>query len=337
MVLAPEEALFDIIGHAKPEEGQKIRIKEQNFILQDHILRNMETTTSTQTQTSKAFGFEWHQKDRFDKPEVLRQVSSWLLERYGDIPQAKWWNEYDECPVILDAGCGAAVSAIQLFGEKLKSSCYIGADVSNSVDIARLRFQERGLPGTFIQCDLNKLPFPEESVDIIFSEGVLHHTDSTEKSLKQVVKFLKPNGRILFYVYKKKAPIREFTDDYIREQLKKMAPEDADKALLPLTKLGKVLGDLDIEIDVPEAVPLLEIPQGRINLQRLIYWYFVKAFYRPDWNIDQMNNCNFDWYAPVNCHRHTPEEIQQWCQEAGLEVEKTYVDLAGITIIAKKQ
>ena len=28
---------------------------------------------------------------------------------------------------------------------------------------------------------------------------------------------LKPGGRILFYVYRKKGPIREFTDDYVRE------------------------------------------------------------------------------------------------------------------------
>lgn len=47
---------------------------------------------------------------------------------------------------------------------------------------------------------------------------------------------------------------------------------------MPLSRLGKVLGELDIEIDVPEAVGLLEIPAGRINLQRLFYWHVFKAF-----------------------------------------------------------
>lgn len=333
----PEEVLSKLIGKTMLTEGKNIEIHKERFIVRDGILRHVdETVTSAQQQTSKAFGFEWHQKDRFDQPEVLNQVRSWLIERYGYIREENWWKEYGEQPIILDAGCGAAISAVELFGEKLHSSAYLGADISSAVDIARLRFREKGFPGAFIQCDLNKLPFPKNSIDIIFSEGVLHHTDSTEQSLKQIVKLLRPGGRILFYVYKKKAPMREFADDYIRQKLNEMSPKEADQALLPLTKLGKVLGDLNLEIEIPEEIPLLEIPQGKMNLQRLFYWYFIKIFYRSDWSIYQMNNCNFDWYAPTNCHRHTPEEIQRWCIQASLNIEKLHTDLSGITVIARK-
>ena len=53
----------------------------------------------------------------------------------------------------------------------------------------------------------------------------------------------------MFYVYKKKAPVREFVDDHIREQIQDLEPLDAWNKLKPLSKLGKTLGDLNIEID----------------------------------------------------------------------------------------
>ncbi|HLI13642.1 MAG TPA: class I SAM-dependent methyltransferase [Alphaproteobacteria bacterium] len=204
------------------------------------------------------------------------------------------------------------------------------------MEIAQKRFAERGLSGAFLQADIMNLPLPAQSVDLIFSEGVLHHTDSTERALKSLARLLKPGGRFLFYVYRKKGPIREFTDDYIRDKLQAMTPREAWDALIPLTKLGKTLGALDIEIDVPEKIDLLEIPAGRINLQRLFYWHVFKAFYRSDMSLDELNHINFDWYAPRNAHRQRPEEVRRWCRDAGLAIEREIVELAGITVIARK-
>ena len=66
---------------------------------------------------------------------------------------------------------------------------------------------------------------------IIFSEGVLHHTDNTFNALASVTEYLK-NGKIYFYVYKKKSPIREFSDDFIREKLQNLSSLDAWDQLL---------------------------------------------------------------------------------------------------------
>ncbi|WP_081424771.1 class I SAM-dependent methyltransferase [Syntrophomonas wolfei] len=238
---------------------------------------------------------------------------------------------------VLDAGCGSGFSALLLFRKHLNDIYYLGADISNSVDIAKMRFEEAGCHGEFIQADLTKLPFSEPKFDVIFSEGVLHHTDSTEKAIKYLTTLLIPGGHFLFYVYKTKAPIREFTDDYVRNQLINMDDSQAWNELRSLTLLGKILGDLNIEVEIPEPILLLGIPAGRINIQRLFYWYICKAFYNPEWTIDEMNHVNFDWYRPLNCHRHTPEEIMTWCNQAGLKIERMNVQEAGITVVAKKE
>jgi hypothetical protein len=141
---------------------------------------------------------------------------------------------------------------------------------------------------------------------------------------------------LLFYVYKKKGPIREFSDDYIRSLLQGMPPQKAWKALEPLTKLGIALGRLGVEVEIPEDVDLLEVPAGRYDIQRLFYWHVAKAFFRPELSFDELNHINYDWYAPANAHRQTPEEVRSWCAESGLVVEHEHIEDAGITVIARR-
>ncbi len=66
-----------------------------------------------------------------------------------------------------------------------------------------------------------------------------------------------------------------------------LSPDEKWNALYPLTKFGKMLGDLNLEVDVPEAVDLLGIPAGKINIQRLFYWHIFKAYYRPEFSMDE--------------------------------------------------
>jgi SAM-dependent methyltransferase len=260
-----------------------------------------------------------------------------LVERYGDMAEAGWLAEHGDKPLLLDAGCGAGMSAIETFGAMLGNVRYLGVDVSEAVDVAADRFAERGLDNAaFLQADLVQLPLADGSVDLIFSEGVLHHTDSTRGAIAALARLLKPGGRFLFYVYAKKGPVREFTDDYIRDQLQPMAPQQAWDAMEPLTELGIALGELGAEIEIKRPIDLLGIPAGRIDVQRLFYWHVAKMFYRPDLSFDEMNHINYDWYAPANAHRQSPQEVRQWCAELGLEIEREVVEEAGITVIARK-
>ena len=41
---------------------------------------------------------------------------------------------------------------------------------------------------------------------------------------------------------------------------------------------------------------------------------------------------NYDWYHPQLCSMHTPEEVRQWFQRAGLHITHEFVDFYGITM-----
>lgn len=295
--------------------------------------------SSSQTQTKDTFGFKWKKRETYESPAVQQEWRRWLFEKYFDNDPARLAELLDVrhgSKSILDAGCGSGGSGLLLFGEHLQDHHYFGVDISEAVEVARERFAERGIPAQFAQSDLNSIPESYGQFDIIFSEGVLHHTDSVETAIARLSKRLKPGGKFLFYVYSKKAPIREFTDDLIRDAIASMDNEEAWQALEPLTKLGETLGRLNIEIEIEDDIPYLGITKGKHNLQRLFYYKICKAYYRPDYTIDEMNHINFDWFRPRNCFRHTPEEIRSFCEAAGLTVERLFVEESGISVIAAK-
>ncbi|MEO6692488.1 MAG: class I SAM-dependent methyltransferase [Saprospiraceae bacterium] len=295
------------------------------------------TYTKEQEQTQSAFGYKWAKRDLYENEKLKKLQYTWQIERYcgGDETKIADWLKGGN-KIILDAGCGSGYSGILFWGKHIKDNHYLGVDISNAINVAEIRFKELGLPADFLKVSILDLPIPDNSVDVIFSEGVLHHTDSTEKSLKYLSGKLKKGGRFLFYVYVKKAPLREYTDDLIRDTISKMNNDDAWEALLPLTKLGKALADLNTELDVPEDIPYLGIKKGKINIQRFFYWYICKMWVRPETDLNEMNLVNFDWFRPLNCYRHTPEEVKIFCRNAGLKVEHMDIMESGITVVAKK-
>lgn len=320
----------------KLKENDTIGILGNGYILKNNILRQDMVYSRFQDQTKNTFGFKWAKRETYESNQVKEKAKNWLYERYLDNESQLLADWIKDGSKVLDAGCGSGFSALLFFENILNKVHYLGVDISNAVEVAKHRFEEKNLPGEFLQADILNLPFSEPIFDVIFSEGVLHHTDSTEKAIKYLSSLLLPGGRFLFYVYIKKAPIREYCDDYIRDFFKDKDDQTTWDGLVALTKLGIALGELNLKINVTEEIPFLEIPAGEIDLQRLFYWYIFKAFYDRNFTLDEMNHVNFDWYRPKNCHRHTPEEIKKFCVEAGLVIERINIQEAGITVVAKK-
>jgi len=306
----------------------------------DPSLENDQPQSNSQSQTKDTFAFKWSRRETYESASMKANTRRWLVERYCNNEPGligEWLAEGGNRKIILDAGCGSGFSAMLFFADHLKEHDYLGVDISDAVIIARQRFAEAGYPGDFLKGNLLDILVPDNSIDFILSEGVLHHTDCTETSLKTLACKLKPGGRFLFYVYRRKAVIRQFTDDHIRESLEGMTDEEAWDALKPLSKLGIELGKLNIDLDIPEDIPFLDIKKGRYSLQRFFHWNVCKLYYRPELTLDEMNHINFDWFRPTNCHRHTSEEIQRWCREANLKIEHMKVEEAGITVVAIKK
>jgi SAM-dependent methyltransferase len=290
--------------------------------------------TEAQKETQDSFSQKWQMIPGYGYEAKSKEFHlNWYLQRYG-------WENLENLAeflrarqFILDAGTGLGRD-VKLYAEHTKGEVF-GVDISQSIDIAYHHI--RHLSNVhLVQADLTSLPFAKGSFDFIGSDFVLHHTPDTEKSFKYLVSFLKKEGQIAIYVYKKKGPIREFCDDYIRSFTTKLPPEECREFSEAVTKFGKSLSDMNIDISVPEDIPYLEIKAGRYDLQRFVYWHIFKCFWNDDFDFDTNVMTNFDWYHPQYAHRHTPEEVKSWFQDLNLEILSFNVIESGISVRGKK-
>jgi SAM-dependent methyltransferase len=235
--------------------------------------------------------------------------------------------------VVLDAGCGNGRELIRLARLNPKA-LVIGLDISDAIEVAARNAAE--FPNVvLVQADVLNPPLKSGSIGYISSLGVLHHTPSTEQAVRTLTRSLMPGGEFAFAVYRKKAPIREFTDDFVRNEIQGLSPDKAWQAMESITLLGKALSDLKMEITVPE-VPLLGIKGGRHNLQRMLYYTVIKCYWRDGVSFSDNVHVNFDWYYPRYAWRHTPDEIRSWLRSLSLREVAFIEDDAQYGVRAQK-
>jgi len=79
------------------------------------------------------------------------------------------------------------------------------------------------------------------------------------------------------------------------------------------------LSELNVSIDVPD-IPLLGIKNGGvIDIQRFIYWNFIKCFWNEDLGRVTSVATNYDWYSPSSATRFSVEEFLQYATDNKLE------------------
>jgi SAM-dependent methyltransferase len=320
-----------------PRDGELVGGR-RTYPVVSEIPRFTEIQDASQAHTARTFGYKWGRRDTYESEAMRGVARTWLLERYGFESAAALRDHLADRGVVLDVGCGSGFSTALWLDDEWASrdALWIGAEISDAIDVARDRLGH--IDGTaFIQADLMRLPLRDGRAGAIFAEGVLHHTPSTRAALEAIVPLLTPGGELLFYVYRRKAPLREFTDDFVRERVAALSPEDAWRELEPFTKLGKALADLDAVVNVPDDVPLLGIKAGSYDVQRLVYWHFAKLYWNPQLSLDENTHVQFDWYHPRYAHRQSEEEVLGWCAAAGLDVERCHVEEAGITVRAVRR
>jgi arsenite methyltransferase len=284
-----------------------------------------------QEQTSTSFGFKWNkQPDWGFKPGHTEVVWSIWKDFFG-------WDGPGELErlmrgkAVLDAGCGAGTALRQFVDYP---ATVAAVDISEAIFACHARFGDRANV-QFAQADLAELPFREGAFDVIWSAGVLHHTPDTFKSLAALRRHLRPGGRIILYVYVKKAPIREFADDYVRAQIADLPPDEAWRHMEALTAFARSLASITGELVIEEDVPDLGFRKGSYNVQRFVYYNLFKCFWNDALSFEDNVHVNFDWYHPRYSHRHTPAEVRGWLQALALTAEHFHVSDSGISVIAR--
>jgi SAM-dependent methyltransferase len=287
---------------------------------------------SQKEQTFGSFLDKWENNSKLAFSETQREGSDifqWILTRNGFESTSEFRKFLDSKKKILDAGCGNGRVTALLYNFANKSAEVTGIDLtaahvaqSNLAELSGVSIQQKDLLE-----DLSDLG----SFDFIYCQEVLHHTSDPKGAFLNLTKQLAPNGEIAIYVYKLKAPIREFADDFIRNRISGLPYEQAMEQMRELTEFGRILSELDIKVRLPK-VDVIGIEAGEYDIQRVLYHHFIKCFWSPELGYEENVAINYDWYHPQLCTRHTLEEVLDWFTEAGLRIEHQLVDHYGITV-----
>lgn len=288
-------------------------------------------STVDQSQTIRSFAQKWA-KHRYYRAHTGRFYTQWYLERYGFFEGDGLRAFLQPMRNILDAGTGAGRDAAN-FLEHSNADVYAVDTAWDALEVARRELRDPRL--SFIHADLHKMPFPDEFFDFINCDQVIHHTPDPRAAFETLRRKLKTGGVICCYVYKKKAVVREFTDDFIRERISKLPAEEALAFCESITKLGRTLSALRTTVEVEEDIPVLGIKKGPVDLQRLFHWNILKCFWNNEFDFFTNNLINFDWYHPEYCFRYEPSEFREWFAR-GWEIEAWDVQDAGISCRARR-
>lgn len=290
---------------------------------------------SNAKQTTDSFAQKWTHSEGFQvgADPIDSDTLSWILGRNGFNSLEGLTRFLADKTSILDAGCGNGRIL------NLLASC---ADVHSrllGVDIAAAHIAGRNLANhpnvSTTTHDLLEPLGDDERFDFIYCQEVLHHTGDPKRAFSNLCRALAPDGLIAIYVYKRKGPVREFSDDFIHDRIKGLSYDEAEPLMSALRDLGRALSNLDAEVEVPE-IALLEIPAGRYDVQRLIYNFFLKCYWNPELSDDANTMINFDWYHPSFSSRHTEDEVLGWFRDEGLRVVRVHVDAYGITVHGRR-
>lgn len=143
--------------------------------------------------------------------------------RYTKEPEIKPFAQFEKYKgkKVLEVGVGAGTDFLQWC--KNGALAY-GIDLTEEgINHVQHRLQLYNLSAQeFKVCDCENIQYPDNTFDLVYSWGVIHHSPNTEKAYSELVRVCKPGGEIKFMVYNIDSVLSRFF--WVKHALLKLKP-----------------------------------------------------------------------------------------------------------------
>lgn len=166
---------------------------------QEHASLAEEKQHARQQWTGDPCGAKYGEKYRFATREFFDEVERHRYQEYAPwMPALMGFNSFRGARLV-EIGCGMGTDLLQF--ARGGAHC-TGVDLTpRSIEISRLHFDLYQMRADFVLSDAERLPFTDESFDVVYSNGVLHHTPGTAQAICEVHRILRPGGvaKVMLY------------------------------------------------------------------------------------------------------------------------------------------
>jgi len=144
-------------------------------------------------------GAEYDREHELGTREFFDEIERHRYNEYAAwMPRLMGFEDFRGA-LLLEIGCGMGTDLLQF--SRGGARC-VGIDLTpRSIEITQHRFKLYGARGAFMISDGEHLPFCDESFDVVYSNGVLHHTPDTEGAIREVHRVLRPGGTAKVMLY----------------------------------------------------------------------------------------------------------------------------------------
>jgi|GEM_PF-1002401 len=173
-----------------------------------------------------SFGWQWRRwaKTLSDAANNDRFRLDTVLSRTG-------FSRYDLAgKSLLECGCGSGNDTEVL--QKLPLGSICSFDLSGAIDSTSADTADPRL--TLFQADLNAIPYPDQSFDVVYCHRVLQHTPDPVASLRAVCRKVRPGGIVFAHCYNS-TPLQDRQYHHKYRWLAKRLPRWVVASLLSVT------------------------------------------------------------------------------------------------------
>jgi ubiquinone/menaquinone biosynthesis C-methylase UbiE len=199
--------------------------------------------------------------------EWFEEVERYRYDEYGPwMPALMEFDRHAGQDVLeIGGGMGTDLSRFARHGARVTD-----LDLSaGHLALAKENFERRGLQGRFVHHDAERLPCEDGSFDLVYSNGVLHHTPNTRRVVEEIRRVLRPGGQAIVMMY------AEHSIHYWRELVWRLGLE---RDMLKHYSMGEIMSR-SVEISQNDARPLVKIYTAA-RLKKLFAGFEPRVVYK---------------------------------------------------------
>jgi len=150
------------------------------------------------TSTAIAGGLEQYSREWFERVEEHRYAVEPFIHAHAQFPRYHGKK-------MLEVGVGAGTDHLQW--ARAGADCY-GVDLTDAaIETTRAHLAVYGFTSHLTRIDAERLPFEDDFFDVVYSWGVIHHSESPERIVSEIGRVLKPGGTFLGMMYNRRSVV----------------------------------------------------------------------------------------------------------------------------------